>query len=46
MPVSESPLIEKAIYKSCSIKKKVVETDEKEISLRIDVFKSIILICA
>jgi len=30
----KSPLIEKAIYKSCSIKKKVVETDEKEISLR------------
>tara|TARA_B110000027_G_C16086851_1_gene286420 strand:- start:256 stop:1359 length:1104 start_codon:yes stop_codon:yes gene_type:complete len=30
----KSPLIEKAIYKSCSIKKKVVETDEKEISVR------------
>ena len=26
----KSPLIEKAIFKSCSIKKKVVETDEKE----------------
>ena len=30
----KSPLIEKAIYKSCSIKKKIVETDEKEMSLR------------
>ena len=30
----KSPLIEKAIYKSCSIKKKVVEADEKEINLR------------
>jgi len=30
----KSPLIEKAIYKSCSIKKKIVETDEKEINLR------------
>ena len=30
----KSPLIEKAIFKSCSIKKKVVETDEKEINLR------------
>jgi 3-dehydroquinate synthase len=30
----KSPLIEKAIYKSCSIKKKVVETDEKEMGLR------------
>ena len=30
----KSPLIEKAIYKSCSIKKKVVEADEKEMSLR------------
>ena len=30
----KSPLIEKAIFKSCSIKKKVVETDEKEIGLR------------
>ena len=30
----ESPFIEKAIFKSCSIKKKVVETDEKEIGLR------------
>ena len=30
----KSPLIEKAIFKSCSIKKKVVETDEKEISIR------------
>ena len=30
----KSPFIEKAIFKSCSIKKKVVETDEKEIGLR------------
>ena len=30
----KSPLIEKAIFKSCSIKKKVVESDEKEIGLR------------
>ena len=30
----KSPSIEKAIYKSCSIKKKVVEADEKETSLR------------
>tara|TARA_Y100000389_G_C17396934_1_gene483051 strand:+ start:205 stop:1296 length:1092 start_codon:yes stop_codon:yes gene_type:complete len=30
----ESPYIEKAIYKSCSIKKKIVESDEKETSLR------------
>ena len=30
----ESPFIEKAIYQSCLIKKKVVETDEKEIGLR------------
>ncbi|MDB9937090.1 3-dehydroquinate synthase, partial [Candidatus Pelagibacter sp.] len=30
----KSPLIEKAIFKSCSIKKKVVETDEKEMSIR------------
>ena len=30
----KSPLIEKAIYKSCYIKKKVVESDEKEMSLR------------
>jgi len=30
----KSPLIEKTILKSCSIKKKVVETDEKEIGLR------------
>jgi len=30
----KSPLIEKAIFKSCSIKKKIVETDEKEISIR------------
>jgi len=30
----KSPLIEKAIFKSCSIKKKIVETDEKEIDLR------------
>ncbi|MDA7770101.1 3-dehydroquinate synthase [Candidatus Pelagibacter sp.] len=29
-----SPLIEKAIFKSCSIKKKVVETDEKETGIR------------
>ena len=29
-----SPLIEKVIYKSCSIKKKVVEADEKEIGIR------------
>ncbi|MDA7580915.1 3-dehydroquinate synthase [Candidatus Pelagibacter sp.] len=30
----KSPLIEKAIFKSCFIKKKVVEADEKEISIR------------
>ena len=30
----ESPLIEKAIFKSCSIKKKVVEADEKEMAKR------------
>ncbi len=30
----KSPLIEKAIFKSCSIKKKVVETDDKEIGMR------------
>jgi len=30
----KSPLIEKAIFKSCSIKKKVVEYDEKEMNLR------------
>ena len=30
----KSPLIERAIFKSCSIKKKVVETDEKEIGVR------------
>ncbi len=30
----KSPLIEKAILKSCSIKKKVVQTDEKEMGLR------------
>jgi len=30
----KSPLIEKTIFKSCYIKKKVVETDEKEIGLR------------
>ena len=30
----ESPLIEKAIYKSCSIKKKIVEIDEKEMGIR------------
>ena len=30
----ESPLIEKAIFKSCSIKKRVVEADEKEMGIR------------
>ena len=30
----KSPLIEQAIFKSCSIKKKVVETDEKEMGIR------------
>ena len=30
----KSPFIEKAIFRSCSIKKKVVETDEKEIGVR------------
>ena len=30
----ESPLIEKTIFKSCSIKKKVVEADEKEMGIR------------
>jgi len=30
----KSPFIEKSIYKSCSIKKKVVEIDEKEMGLR------------
>ena len=30
----KSPLIEKAIYQSCLIKKKIVETDEKEIGIR------------
>ena len=30
----KSPLIEKAIFKSCSIKKKIVEADEKEIGIR------------
>jgi len=30
----KSPLIERAIFKSCSIKKKVVEADEKEIGIR------------
>ena len=30
----KSPFIEKAIYKSCLIKKKVVESDEKELGLR------------
>ena len=30
----KSPLIEKTIFKSCSIKKKVVEADEKEIGIR------------
>jgi len=30
----KSPLVEKAIFKSCSIKKKIVEIDEKEIGIR------------
>jgi len=30
----KSPLVENAIYKSCYIKKRVVEADEKEMSLR------------
>ena len=30
----KSPLIERAIFKSCSIKKKVVENDEKEMGIR------------
>jgi len=30
----KSPLIEKTIYKSCSIKKKIVQIDEKEIGIR------------
>ena len=30
----KSPLIEKAIFKSCSIKKKIVEVDEKERNVR------------
>ena len=30
----KSPYIEKAIFKSCSIKKKIVETDEKEMGIR------------
>ncbi|MDB4081366.1 3-dehydroquinate synthase [Candidatus Pelagibacter sp.] len=30
----KSPLVEKAIFKSCYIKKKVVETDEKEMGIR------------
>ena len=30
----KTPLIEKAIFKSCSIKKKVVEADEKEMGIR------------
>ena len=30
----KTPFIEKTIFKSCSIKKKVVETDEKEIGIR------------
>ena len=30
----ESPFIEKAIFKSCSIKKTIVEADEKEIGIR------------
>ncbi len=30
----KSPLVEQAIFKSCSIKKRVVEADEKEIGLR------------
>ena len=30
----KSPLIEKTIFKSCSIKKKIVENDEKEMGIR------------
>jgi 3-dehydroquinate synthase len=30
----KSPLIEKAIFRSCSIKKKIVEADEKEVGIR------------
>ena len=30
----KSPLIEKAIFKSCSIKKKIVEADEREMGIR------------
>ena len=30
----KSPLIEKTIFQSCSIKKKIVETDEKEMGIR------------
>jgi len=30
----KSPLVEKVIYKSCSIKKKIVEADEKEMNVR------------
>ena len=30
----ESPLIEKAIFKSCSIKKNIVQADEKEMNIR------------
>ena len=30
----KSPFIEKVIFQSCSIKKKIIEADEKEISLR------------
>ena len=30
----KTPFIEKAIYKSCSIKKNIVESDEKELNLR------------
>ena len=30
----KSPFIQKAIHRSCSIKKKVVETDEKELGIR------------
>ena len=30
----KSPLIEKTIFKSCSVKKKIVETDEKEMGIR------------
>ena len=30
----KSPFIEKTIYKSCTIKKKIIETDEKEFNVR------------